>query len=93
MNFSDIITTYLAELRKRAAQHLGAAPTHVVMGRPVHFVDDDAERDAQAESSLRQAAEAVGFTDIAFQCGFNNVSSFSRSFKAYFAYLNSKNNG
>ena len=67
VNFSDIITTYLAELRKRATQHLGASPTRVVMGRPVHFLDDDAERDAQAESSLRQAAEAVGFTDIAFQ--------------------------
>ncbi len=67
VSFSDIITTYLAELRKRAAQHLGTAPTRVVMGRPVHFVDDDAERDAQAESSLRQAAEVVGFTDITFQ--------------------------
>ena len=39
----------------------------MVLGRPVHFVDDDAERDAQAEASLRQAAEAVGFKDIAFQ--------------------------
>jgi hypothetical chaperone protein len=67
VNFSDIITTYLAELRKRAAQHLGTAPTRVVMGRPVHFVDDDAARDAQAENSLRQAAESVGFTDISFQ--------------------------
>jgi hypothetical chaperone protein len=67
VNFSDIITTYLAELRKRAAQHLGTATTRVVMGRPVHFVDDDAERDAQAENSLRQAAESVGFTDISFQ--------------------------
>jgi hypothetical chaperone protein len=67
VNFSDIITTYLAELRKRAAQHLGTAPTRVVMGRPVHFVDDDAARDAQAENSLRQAAEAVGFKDISFQ--------------------------
>jgi hypothetical chaperone protein len=67
VNFSDIITTYLAELRKRAAQHLGAAPTRVVLGRPVHFVDDDAARDAQAESSLRQAAQAAGFTDISFQ--------------------------
>ena len=67
VNFSDIITTYLAELRKRAAQNLGTAPTRVVMGRPVHFVDDDAERDAQAENSLRQAAETVGFTDISFQ--------------------------
>ena len=67
VNFSDIITTYLAELRERATRHLGAAPTRVVMGRPVHFVDDDAARDAQAESSLRQAAEAVGFKDISFQ--------------------------
>lgn len=67
VNFSDIITTYLAGLRERATKHLGTAPMRVVMGRPVHFVDDDAERDAQAESSLRQAAEAVGFTDIAFQ--------------------------
>jgi hypothetical chaperone protein len=67
VNFSDIITTYLAALRERATRHLGAAPTRVVMGRPVHFVDDDAARDAQAESSLRQAAESVGFTDISFQ--------------------------
>lgn len=67
VNFSDIITTYLAELRERATHHIGKAPTHVVMGRPVHFVDDDATRDAQAENSLRQAAEAVGFKDIAFQ--------------------------
>jgi hypothetical chaperone protein len=67
VNFSDIITTYLAALRERATRYLGAAPTRVVMGRPVHFVDDDAARDAQAESSLRQAAESVGFTDISFQ--------------------------
>ena len=67
VNFSDIITTYLAALRDRATRHLGTAPTRVVMGRPVHFVDDDAARDAQAENSLRQAAETVGFTDITFQ--------------------------
>ena len=67
VNFEDIITTYLAALRERATRHLGAAPTRVVMGRPVHFVDDDATRDAQAEASLRRAAEAVGFKEIAFQ--------------------------
>ncbi len=67
VNFSDIIATYLAELRERATRHLGVAPTRVVMGRPVHFVDDDAARDAQAEDALHQAAQRVGFTDIAFQ--------------------------
>ena len=29
VNFSDIITTYLAELRERATRHLGQAPTRV----------------------------------------------------------------
>ena len=67
VNFEDIITTYLAALRERATRHLGAAPTRVVMGRPVHFVDDDAARDAQAEASLHRAAEEVGFKDITFQ--------------------------
>ena len=67
VNFSDIIITYLAALRERATQHLGTAPTRVVMGRPVHFVDDDAARDAQAQASLRLAAQSAGFKDITFQ--------------------------
>ena len=67
MSFQDIIATFLATLRERATQALGHAPTRVVMGRPVHFVDDDAARDAQAQSSLLQAAQAVGFTDVSFQ--------------------------
>jgi hypothetical chaperone protein len=67
ISFQDIIGTFLATLRERAAQHLGSAPRRVVMGRPVHFVDDDPERDAQAEASLRQAVQAVGFDEVSFQ--------------------------
>ncbi|MDP1654640.1 MAG: Hsp70 family protein [Hylemonella sp.] len=67
VSFQDIIATFLATLRERATQALGAAPTRVVMGRPVHFVDDDPERDALAQASLLQAAQAVGFTDVTFQ--------------------------
>ncbi|MDO8903480.1 Hsp70 family protein [Hydrogenophaga sp.] len=67
ISFQDIIATFLAELRQRAAQALGHLPTEVVMGRPVHFVDDDAERDAQAEQSLREAAQSVGFRRVRFQ--------------------------
>ena len=67
VSFQDIIATFLATLRERATQALGAAPTRVVMGRPVHFVDDDPERDAQAQQSLLQAAQAVGFTEVSFQ--------------------------
>ena len=67
MSFQDIIATFLATLRERAAQVLGHAPTRVVMGRPVHFVDDDPARDAQAQASLLQAAQAVGFEEVSFQ--------------------------
>ena len=67
ISFQDIIGTFLTTLRERATTALGFAPTRVVMGRPVHFVDDDPKRDAQAEASLRQAAQAVGFQDVSFQ--------------------------
>jgi hypothetical chaperone protein len=67
ISFQDIIATYLAELRQRAARSLGHLPTEVVMGRPVHFVDDDPQRDAQAEQSLREAAQSVGFRQVRFQ--------------------------
>ncbi len=67
VSFQEIIATFLATLRDRATLALGAAPTRVVMGRPVHFVDDDAERDAQAQASLLLAAQTVGFKDVSFQ--------------------------
>ncbi len=67
ISFQDIITTFLATLRERATQSLGSAPRRVVMGRPVHFVDEDPERDAQAQASLRRAVEAVGFEEVSFQ--------------------------
>jgi hypothetical chaperone protein len=67
ISFQDIIATFLTTLRERATRALGQAPTRVVMGRPVHFVDDDPERDAQAENSLRLAAQSVGFEDVTFQ--------------------------
>lgn len=67
LSFLQIVTTFLAELRERAARSLGAAPGRVVMGRPVHFVDDDPARDAAAQQSLLEAAQAAGFREVSFQ--------------------------
>lgn len=67
MRFLDIITVFLAELKHRAETRMGAAITRVVMGRPVHFVDDDPERDALAQAMLLQAAQAAGLPEVQFQ--------------------------
>jgi hypothetical chaperone protein len=67
ISFQDIVATFLSELRDRADRALGEAPSRVVMGRPVHFVDDDPERDALAQRSLHEAAMSVGFDEVLFQ--------------------------
>ena len=68
VSFHDIVARFLHELGTRAAATLGGErPQSVVIGRPVHFVDEDAKRDRQAEDSLRGAARSAGFRDIAFQ--------------------------
>ncbi len=67
MGFGEIIGTYVAELKRRAEAELGQELTQVVMGRPVQFVDDDAEADKAAQGQLEAAVRAQGFKDIAFQ--------------------------
>jgi hypothetical chaperone protein len=73
LSFQDIITRFLCELKNRAQQQIAlhdpkaVMPQHVVMGRPVHFVDDDPVRDQLAENTLRQCALAAGFKHVSFQ--------------------------
>ncbi|MEP9386540.1 Hsp70 family protein [Mesorhizobium sp. KR9-304] len=65
--FTDIIGIFLGHLKKRLEGHAGEAVDTVVLGRPVQFVDDDAEADAAAQTELEKAARAQGFRQIAFQ--------------------------
>jgi hypothetical chaperone protein len=67
VKFLDVITGYLRHLRHAAEAALGAPITHAVLGRPVFFVDGDAQRDAQAQASLEAAARAVGLREVVFQ--------------------------
>src|SRR5256714_12848843 len=49
VRFLDIVATYLRHLKKCAESAAGAPVDRAVIGRPVYFVDDDAERGAHAE--------------------------------------------
>jgi hypothetical chaperone protein len=65
--YTDIIGLFLSHLKESAEAHMGEPLARVVLGRPVHFVDEDPARDAQAEQTMRDIAMAVGFEDVRFQ--------------------------
>ncbi|MBT9596465.1 MAG: Hsp70 family protein [Vitreoscilla sp.] len=67
VRFLDVIAGYLRHLKLLAEAQAGRPLTRAVLGRPVFFVDDDPERDAQAQAALEAAARQVGFSEISFQ--------------------------
>ncbi|HEY2929364.1 Hsp70 family protein [Piscinibacter sp.] len=65
--YLDIIAGYLRHLKTLAEARAAAPIRHAVIGRPVFFVDDDPQRDAQAQAALASAARSVGFDEVQFQ--------------------------
>ena len=65
--FESILVGFLAHLKARAETFAGGAIDAVVMGRPVHFVDDNEAVDAKAEAKLADIARAAGFKSVSFQ--------------------------
>ncbi len=62
----DLLQIYLETLKQRAESILGGPIEHVTLGRPVKFADSP-ENDQRAEETLRQAAYAAGFGEVAFE--------------------------
>ena len=62
VSFRTVLARYFGHLRAAVP---GVA--RVVLGRPVHFVDDDAAADGRAQSVLEAIAREVGFAEVAFQ--------------------------
>ena len=67
IGFMEIVGQFVGHLKKRLEEDAQAPVENVVLGRPVQFVDDDAEADAKAEGELENAACIQGFKHIAFQ--------------------------
>jgi hypothetical chaperone protein len=66
ISFRDVIARFFTHLKAQLDPLTGHTPA-VVLGRPVHFVDDDPAADAAAQSILEGIAKATGFRQIAFQ--------------------------
>lgn len=67
MNFVTIITAFLRHIKDKADAVAGQEIDQVVMGRPVHFIDNDPEADARAQAELQAIAQRLGFKHIEFQ--------------------------
>ena len=65
--FRTLLQQFIGELKRRAEREAGRPLTSAVFGRPVYFIDDNADNDKLAEQTLADVARAVGFKDIAFQ--------------------------
>jgi hypothetical chaperone protein len=66
VGFRSVIEAYFAHLKQQLNAAYGPMDA-VVLGRPVHFVDDDADADQRAENALADIARSLGFKHIAFQ--------------------------
>lgn len=67
MKFDHIIASFLKHLKTKAELHAGTDLHHVVMGRPVHFVDNNTAGDTRAQNELLSIAQKIGFKHIVFQ--------------------------
>jgi len=65
--FRVLLAQFIGELKHRAEKAADRPFSQAVLGRPVFFVDDDAQADKKAENTLAEIAHAVGLKDIAFQ--------------------------
>ena len=67
LSYKDVIAAFLRHLKSVAETDTNAELTHVVMGRPVFFVDDDAQRDQAAQKTLDECARRAGFSEVYFE--------------------------
>ncbi len=65
--YSDVLGHFVGHMKEKAERQLGQSIDSVVLGRPVHFNDSDADADQLAEDTLYEIAAAQGFRHIEFQ--------------------------
>lgn len=67
VKFENILAQFIKRLKDKAQAISKEEINSVVMGRPVHFRDNDEKGDRAAEAELKQIAAQVGFENIVFQ--------------------------
>ena len=66
-SFTDILSIYIRNLKDKAEAFSERNIERVILGRPVHFHDNDPGADTKAHQILEDIAKSVGFKDVEFQ--------------------------
>lgn len=64
--FRDLLARFLAFMKQDLERFLGFEVSHLVAGRPVRFVDNDKDKDAEAQSFLEDILNEIGFMEVTF---------------------------
>ena len=67
MKFENILSYFLKHIKAKVDEGANADVTNVVIGRPVHFRDNDSAGDDKAQAELKSIAQTAGFQNIEFQ--------------------------
>lgn len=67
VSFEFIIGHFIKNIKSKLDNFIDQNIENVVMGRPVHFRDDDASGDAMAQKELEKITKSAGFKNVMFQ--------------------------
>ncbi len=67
VDFSEILKIYFNHLKVQIEKFANQSVDTVVLGRPVHFHDNDINADNLSQETLKKIAADVGFKNISFQ--------------------------
>ena len=67
VKFDDIIGAFVSYMKKKIDVAANENVESVVMGRPVHFRDNDPIADEKAQQELERIAKKAGFKNVCFQ--------------------------
>lgn len=67
IRFTEVLADFMSYIKSKAEDNVQDEISNVVLGRPVHFHDNDTGKDKQSEEALLKIAKSVGFKTIRFQ--------------------------
>lgn len=67
VSYTRILSHFLRHIKSLAELENQQELTQVVLGRPVHFYDNDLKQDQRAQDTLEKIARDIGFRDVSFQ--------------------------